>query len=269
MSNIDDKRLSEISFEAKMDIFDYCTANTLNQLDFSRIKKIKIKLLDDLEKSYLSGCVNLNSKDILIKNGSFKSEQEFKHIITHEYLHILSDNDKISGFMNSEIMRGINEGYTEILASLISPYVETIFYPSLIVVTFLFVEMIGNKKMQEYYFNNQADQLYNDIISNLKNKESIDIVLNCLTKETKLGLDDTSMLGNMEIIIMTLLIENGNINDEQYAKYRKIISTYNEFLLQLSSNMFKSCEGVLDKIDDLYLNHKTNSNVSRMEAISL
>lgn len=264
--------LNEILLESKGAIKKQINSEKISLLDDMQIEMGKFDFFEE------AAVYDKDRNIIFVKENSFETLEQLKHIVTHECYHIISvDFQKdISGFMNihdKEKLRGLNEGYTELLAMSTMPDDEHIVYLPQIVMTNLITKMISKEKMDDYYFNNKPEELYQDLVDKLKDKEVVDNLLTCLTLELKPRQE--SILGTMEYSTMALLIENNDLTYEEYYQYREMLVGYNHFLVHpLFQDKFSSCKDVVKNLDQLYAEkekmkmvNESNSNQVVLEGV--
>lgn len=264
--------LNEILLEGKDAIKKQTSSEKVSLLDYMQIEMGKFDFFEE------AAVYDKDRNIIFVKENSFETLEQLKHLITHESYHIISTDSKkdITGFMNihdKEKLRGLNEGYTELLSMNTMPDDEHIVYLPQIVMTSLITKMISKEKMDDYYFHNKPEELYQELIDKLKNKEAVDNLLTCLTIELKPRQE--SILGTMEFSTIALLIENNDLTYEEYQGYREMLVGYNHVLTHpLLQDKFSSCKDVVKNLDQLYAKkeqmkmvNESNSNQVVVEGV--
>ena len=104
-------------------------------------------------------------------------KKEYNHlqktVLSHELLHMASDNGKNSGLrVNHQYCRGLNEGYTNHLSKSLFGYKSDAYEP-LSICAEIFDSIIGTEKMMDYYFTSNGEGLINEISCIYKNADNI------------------------------------------------------------------------------------------------
>ncbi len=243
--------LERVLLESKKAISNYTNTSKISLLD-----NVKIEM-GDFDFFEEAAVFDADKNTISIKENSVETPQQLKHIVTHECYHVIStDLEKdITGFMNiddKEKLRGLNEGYTELLAMSTSPDDGHITYIPQIVMTNLVTKIVSSEVMNDCYFNNKPEKIYQALLGKLKSRRAVDNLLTCLTIELKPK--EKSILGTMEFSTMSLLIENNDLSYKEYQDYRDILVGYNKALASspLLQSKFSTCRDVVKEVDKLY-----------------
>lgn len=152
------------------------------QKSLPRIVQLSAEQFNDIVadgSELMQGCYNSSTKTLYIRDGIKLSNPENREIVTHEFLHYLSDNGEKRGFIyfsddgTKEFNRYFNEGATEFLAikffgNLVnnenSPYALQKLLSAQI------STVVGFDEFKHAYFNSDDSQIrkaFNDSVSDL------------------------------------------------------------------------------------------------------
>lgn len=85
-----------------------------------------------------------------------------KHVLMREILNIITAKDNYTGFNQDNIFEALNVGYTEMLANFLVGN-DTNEYEDEVIATNMICKIVGEDKMYEAYFTNNAKLLMNEV----------------------------------------------------------------------------------------------------------
>lgn len=85
-----------------------------------------------------------------------------KHVLMREILNIITAKDNYTGFNQDNIFEALNVGYTEMLANFLVGN-DTNEYEDEVIATNMICKIIGEDKLHEAYFTNNAKLLMNEV----------------------------------------------------------------------------------------------------------
>ena len=154
-------------------------------------KKVDKENLNNLYNNLKSVKVNRNFKMLLLAiSGKYNTEKNtleysINGSIEHEFLHLASshydekNNIKQSGFVNYSknltCGKAINEGFTDLMTRKLFNK-KTRFYDEEVRIAKFLELLIGSKKLEKYYFNNDLVSLTNHLSNYMAKEEAIKFI---------------------------------------------------------------------------------------------
>ena len=201
----------------------------------NNLKTININHLT-LEKDIKAYLINL--KSMSPKSGIyFPYQNEIniyddisnKTILSHEFLHMASTNDKyncgfyiITRFDDEELGRGINEGYTELLNHRIFNSKNKAYYHN-VKIARLFEIFFDNPKDMEYaYFHGHLEPLY-EVFSLYGTKEEFLEIMNNLDNLATTNIPIYNTITSIKTQLKLYQIIKRSQNKEKLAKFKNIL----------------------------------------------
>ena len=181
------------------------------------------------------------------------SDKINEQVLSHEFLHMASSKGEKSGFRlitrfeNTEIGRGLNEGYTELLNTRIWKY-EKNSYKYNVKITRLIETFFDNPKdMENAYFNNDLDEVFKQFLKYGTKEEFFEIMTNLDNLATTKQII-FNKLDNIKTQLKLYEIIKRSNDQEKITNFENILDE-NEFIKKLRNGKI-----VLDKP---YLKSKT------------
>ncbi len=131
----------------------------------NNLKTLKIKRVSKYvtnEVAYYSGASNT----LYINYSKITDDDDVRHIIMHQLLHIITYNGRYSGFNENNFFRALNEGFTEIITNnIVGNEGDKTYFDDEVVATNLLSSIVGVDVMERCYFNNDAQGLMQELIN--------------------------------------------------------------------------------------------------------
>ena len=131
------------------------------------VKENLIELIDIFHKSFPNiSLENLKNRLETLNMEELNKDNDIKHILMYELLHIITAKDNYVGFDYEHKLIALNTGYTEILTNnLVGNESDSDYHIDEVIATNLIANMIGNDIMLKAYFTNDFN-LINNILEN-------------------------------------------------------------------------------------------------------
>lgn len=199
-------------------------------------------------ESTMAAYRNLENKIIIDKR---YINMDFKHVLTHELIHVLSTNNFKTG-LDVVGMTAVNEGITECLTIAIMGGTNKIvgYFDSTMFTLFL-GKMIGFEKMFQLYFKNDEIELLNEFRKIMKNDDKVVEILKLLNENfTTSPINPNSKLPKILGKMLYQYLEKNEYSEETLSELDLLVND----TISVSQDLNESYSAIkkLPSILDLY-----------------